>query len=147
MMIGLPGQTPEIIADDILFIKKMRFDMCGIGPFIPNEDTPLAAMPGGSLEMTLKAVALTRIAVPHLLMPATTAIGTIVAGGRKRALQCGANVIMPNSTPAKYRLLYRIYPNRAGIDDTSEDSQETLEALVGSIGRTISTGYGHSFKK
>ncbi|MFA6450548.1 MAG: [FeFe] hydrogenase H-cluster radical SAM maturase HydE [bacterium] len=147
MMVGLPGQTPEIIADDILFIKKMQFDMCGIGPFIPNEDTPMACAPAGPLEMTLKAVALTRIAVPHLLMPATTAAGTVAADGRKRALLCGANVIMPNSTPPKYKELYRIYPGRSGIDDTSEDSMETVEALLRSIGRTIATGYGHSYKK
>jgi biotin synthase len=147
MMIGPPGQTAEIIADEILFIKKMQFDMCGIGPFIPNEDTPLASAAVGTLEMTLKAVALTRIAVPHLHMPATTAAGTIAADGRKRALLCGANVIMPNSTPAEYRALYRIYPNRSGIDDTAEDSQERLEELLGSIGRTISTAYGHSLRK
>lgn len=147
MMIGLPGQTAEVIADDILFIKKMQFDMCGIGPFIPNPDTPMAADAQGALDMTLKAVALTRIAVPHLLMPATTAAGTVDPDGRRRALLCGANVIMPNATPLKYRALYNIYPNRQGIDDAEVDSMERIGELLKSIGRTISDGYGHSYKK
>jgi len=147
MMIGLPGQTAEIIADDILFIKRMQFDMCGIGPYIPNPDTPMAGEKQGPLELTLKAVSLTRIAAPHLLMPATTATGTVDSDGRRRALLCGANVIMPNATPLKYRALYNIYPNRQGIDDAQVDSIESIGELLKSIGRTVSEGYGHSYKK
>jgi biotin synthase len=146
MMIGLPGQTIESVADDILFMKQMEFDMAGIGPFIPHPDTPLAGAAPGTLKMTLKAVALTRIVIPYLLMPATTATGTIQPRGRERALQCGANVIMPNATPLKYRELYQIYPNRICVSETPDDCGKCVEMMVTSLGRKVATDYGHSYR-
>ena len=146
IMIGLPGQTVESVADDILFMKRMEFDMAGIGPFIPHPDTPLADAPSGTLKMTLKTLALTRIAVPCLLIPATTAVGTIHPNGRELALQRGANVIMPNATPLKYRELYQIYPNRICIKETPDDCGICIEMMITSLGRKAATDYGHSYR-
>lgn len=142
-MVGLPGQTVQSLADDILFLKKMKVDMAGVGPFRPHPDTPLAAEPPGSLDLTLKVVALMRIAMPWLLIPATTAVATSGAGGLARALNSGANVIMPNGTPEKYRRLYEIYPDRARVSDTGDGPGENVESLIALLGRTIARDYGH----
>ncbi|MEW6200528.1 MAG: [FeFe] hydrogenase H-cluster radical SAM maturase HydE [bacterium] len=146
IMVGLPGQTIESIADDILFMKFMELDMAGIGPFIPHPETPLCGAEAGTLEMTLKVIAITRIIIPCLLIPATTAIGTIEFGGRECALRCGANVIMPNATPQKYRKLYQIYPNRICADDSPENCLICVEGMIKSLGRNVATDFGHSYQ-
>jgi len=101
VMAGLPGQTLESMADDILLFKKLDLDMVGIGPFIPNPDTPMAEAYGGALDLALRMVALTRIVTKNTHIPATTAMGTIHPHGRQKALECGANVLMPNISPAQ----------------------------------------------
>lgn len=145
-MVGLPGQAPLDLADDILFLKEFDIDMAGIGPFIPHPETPLGKEAGGTFEMTMKAVAVTRILIPRLLMPATTAAGSIQPGAREKLFRCGANVVMPNATPLKYRNLYEIYPGRVCLNDSNEDTDIDVEKLIIAAGRKVGAGYGHSFR-
>ncbi len=147
IMIGLPGQTPESIADDILMFKKLDLDMVGNGPFIPNPDTPLKDTNGGTLIDALKLVALTRIVTLNAHIPATTALGTISSQGRQKALHCGANVIMPNITPREYRRHYMLYPGKICVDENTSDCNKCINAMVLCAGREISTNFGHSLKK
>lgn len=142
-MVGLPGQTLEILAGDIMLMRRLEVEMSGIGPFIPNKQTPLGNYPGGSLEMTLKTLAAARLALPRAHLPATTAVGTIDPLGRTRALQCGANVIMPNMTPLQYRQSYRLYPGKTGLADTPEESCARAVKTVESLGRRVGRGFGH----
>ena len=135
------------LADDLIFLKTIDADMIGIGPFLPSPNTPLADAPPGSLEMTLKVVAVARLLLPHALLPATTAVGTLAPGGTAQALQAGANVLMPNITPPQYRALYSIYPNRSPLTEAALDPDHGVEELVRSIGRTVGTGYGHSGRR
>ncbi len=115
-MIGLPGQRPEDIAEDILYFKKMGIHMIGIGPFIPADGTPFEKYPQGSVEMTLKAVAVTRLVCKNVYIPATTALASIDEDGQRKALQAGANSLMLISTPPKYRINYQIYSGKNMID-------------------------------
>jgi len=116
ILVGLPGQTIKSIARDILFFKKIKAGMIGIGPFIPNPDTPLKnAAPRGAFDMALKVIAITRLLLPNANIPATTAMETLQKNGRIQALRGGANVIMPNVTPQKYKKLYALYPNKASL--------------------------------
>jgi biotin synthase len=146
-VIGLPGQSLESIARDILLFKKMDIDMIGIGPFIAHPDTPLAGSPGGSAGMVLKTLALTRIVTKNTHIPATTALGTIDPLGRQKALRCGANVIMPNLTPLKYRKDYEIYPGQICVAETSDDCFSCVTNMVVSLGRSVSSGPGHRVTK
>ena len=142
-MVGLPGQTAEDLADDLLFIRSIDADMVGIGPFIPSPDTPLGNVPGGSVDAALRMVALARIVTRDAHIPATTAVGSIDESGREKALMAGANIVMPNYTPLKYRVDYKIYPNKQCIN---EDPEIYLENRIESIGRRIGKGPGHSLK-
>jgi len=143
-MVGLPGQTVEDIADDILLLREYDVDMAGIGPFIPHPNTPLADCPGGDLRLSLKAVALTRIVLRDVLLPATTAMGSIDEFGREKALTAGANVVMPNYTPLKYRVNYEIYPNKRCITEAPALCDGCMRMRILSVGRTIGTGRGDS---
>ncbi|MBB6215823.1 biotin synthase [Anaerosolibacter carboniphilus] len=115
-IIGLPGQRPEDIARDILFFKDMGINMIGIGPFLPAKGTPFEKYPAGSVDMTLKAVAVTRIVCKRVYIPATTALASLDPDGQTKALQSGANTIMLINTPAKYRYNYQIYSQKNMID-------------------------------
>ena len=141
-LVGLPNQTIESLADDILFFKELDADMIGIGPFLPHPETPLKDVNHGNFTLALKVMALTRIMLPKINIPATTAMETLNPQGRIIALQRGANVIMPNVTTQEYRAKYEIYPNKIAIDKTAEDTKSSVESLIKSIGRTISVGYG-----
>lgn len=141
-LVGLPGQTVEDIADDILLLKGLGADMVGIGPFIPHPDTPLRSCNSGSLDMVLKAVAVLRLIMPDINIPATTAVGTSDPFGRQKALKAGANVIMPNVTPLEYRQLYQLYPGKICIGENPQDCRICVEGLIRSVGRTVGTGYG-----
>lgn len=143
-MVGLPGQTLEMLAKDVLILRELEVDMAGIGPFIPNPDTPLGTCQRGTVEMTLKMIALARIVTRDALIPATTALASIDPLGREKAFQAGANVVMPNVTPLKYREDYRIYPGKACLKDDAEHCQGCLRLRIASVGRTVGTGYGHS---
>ncbi|MDO9514126.1 MAG: [FeFe] hydrogenase H-cluster radical SAM maturase HydE [Elusimicrobiota bacterium] len=142
-MVGLPGQTADNIAEDILLFKKMDIDMIGVGPFIAHEATPLAGSPGGTAEMVLKTLALTRIVTKNTHIPATTALGTIDPMGRQKALKCGANVIMPNLTPQKYRRDYEIYPGKICVSETPDDCYNCVNNMVVAAGRSVAAGLGH----
>lgn len=146
-MVGVPGQTLDDLAADIDFVQCFQPDMLGIGPFIPSPDTPLGDEPGGTLQMALKCVALGRIVTRNSLIPATTAMGTIDEYGREKALQAGANVLMPNWTPVGRRELYAIYPNKRCINEDPTLCQGCLEFRIASIGRKIARDRGDSPKK
>ncbi len=133
-MIGLPGQTEETIAEDILLLQEIGCDMAGIGPFIPHPDTPLHGHPQGSTELTKRAVALTRLQMPHINLPATTSLGVLNQGAKENIFSCGANVVMRKITPDVYKQLYEIYPSKLGKTDVHAERRE-LEEWIISLGR------------
>ena len=141
-MVGSPWQTPEFIADDLLFLKDLQPEMVGIGPFLPHHDTPFAKMEKGSLELTLFLLGMLRLLLPKVLLPATTALGTIASDGRERGLLAGANVVMPNLSPKNVREKYLLYDNKIHTDEEAAESKEMLEAKVKSIGYNIVTSRG-----
>lgn len=141
-LIGLPEQTLESLADDILFFKEIGADMVGVGPFIPNEDTPLSTASVGSFELALKVMAITRLLLPDINIPATTAMETLNPQGRILALQSGANVVMPNVTEGEYRDLYKLYPGKICINDTPAQCRGCITGKIHGIGRTVSKEYG-----
>lgn len=141
-LVGLPNQTIDSLADDILFFKSINADMVGIGPFISHPQTPLKDSPNGSFELALKIMALTRIMLKNINIPATTAMETLNPNGRIIALQSGANVVMPNVTSSEYREKYEIYPNKICIHENPDKCRNCIEAKIKSIGRTISTSKG-----
>ena len=154
IMLGIPGQTYASVARDLLLFRQLDLDMIGIGPYIPHPATPLATgewrrpipareqVPAEEL-MVYKAVALTRLVCPQANIPATTALATINrVDGRELGLQRGANVFMPNLTPAPYRALYQIYPNKACISETGAACNGCLRSRISAIGRTVGIGPG-----
>jgi len=146
-MVGLPGQTLSSLAADLLFLKELDVEMAGIGPFIPNPHTPLATAERGTVELTLKMIAIARLLMPEAHLPATTALGSIDSKGRQKALVAGANVVMPNITPNKYRRLYEIYPNKICLDDNPAHCRNCIGGIISSLGRTVAEGAGHSPKE
>lgn len=141
-LVGLPEQTVESLADDILFFKEINADMIGIGPFIAHPHTPLKDMSNGDFTLALKVMALTRILLKNINIPATTAMETLNPNGRIIALQSGANVVMPNVTTTEYRAKYEIYPNKICINENPSQCFNCIGGKIRSIGRTISTDYG-----
>lgn len=146
-IIGLPSQTVSTIARDIALLKELDVDMAGIGPFIPHPDTPLASHPAGDVMLTLKTLALARLILPHAHLPATTALSTLHRDGRMLALSSGANVIMPNITPARYRELYEIYPDSASLSDPEDGGIREVAEMLESMGRRLSKTRGDSFRR
>lgn len=132
-MVGSPFQGTEELIADMRFLRKFQPQMVGIGPFIPHHDTSFAAYPAGSLMRTLTMVALTRLTLPKALIPATTALGTIHPQGREFGLKAGANVVMPNLSPADVRGRYSLYDNKAY---TGQEAAEGLAALKASVAQT-----------
>ena len=135
VLVGLPGQTIESLADDILFFKSIPADMIGIGPLIPHPDTPLARVPAGSFRLAVKVMALTRLLLPAINIPATTAMETLEPDGQIKALQAGANVIMPNVTLTEYRRFYEIYPGKSATGYTPDKSLSAVKKRIEAIGR------------
>lgn len=146
-LIGLPGQSIESYAKDILFFKELDVDMLGIGPFIPHPETPLNKAAGGTLQTALKVMALSRLLMPDINIPATTAMETIAPEGQIKALKSGANVIMPNITLTQYRKHYELYPGKSNTGYTPDETFLKLKEKIESIGRVISTSYGSHLKK
>ncbi len=128
-MIGLPNQTKEIIAEDILLLKELKCDMAGIGPFIPHPDTPLRDLKKGSTELTKRAVALTRILIGEINLPATTSLSVINKSERDSIFAKGANVIMKKVTPDEYKKYYEIYPSELNDTNIKKDREELEELL------------------
>ena len=142
MMVGSPGQTVDHLVEDVLFIEQFRPEMIGIGPFIPHHDTPFASYPAGSVEMTLRLLSIFRLMHPAALIPATTALATLVADGRERGIQAGANVVMPNLSPTEQREKYSLYDNKASFGAEAAEGLRQLAERLNAIGYKISNSRG-----
>ncbi|MDR0977938.1 MAG: [FeFe] hydrogenase H-cluster radical SAM maturase HydE [Endomicrobium sp.] len=143
IMVGLPGQTLNSIAKDIIYLKSIPVDMAGIGPFIYNPNTPIEETKENFFELALKVMAILRLIMPDINIPATTAMETLNPNGRLIALQCGANVVMPNATEMKYRKDYEIYPGKICIGDSPKHCRFCIENKINSIGRYVSKSKGN----
>ena len=141
-LIGLPGQTHSSLADDILFFQQIDADMIGVGPFIPNPDTPLKDAAGGSFALARKVMSLIRLLLPDSNIPATTAMESLHPQGRMLALQSGANVVMPNVTEGDYRRMYALYPGKICINDTPGHCRNCITGKINAIGRRVSDTQG-----
>lgn len=143
-MVGSPGQTTEHLAEDLLFLKELNPQMVGIGPFIPHHDTPFAKQKAGTLELTLFLLGLIRLMLPKVLLPATTALGTIAPNGRELGILSGANVVMPNLSPKQVRGDYLLYDNKISTDAEAAECRAELEQRMQSIGYQVITDRGDS---
>ncbi len=146
IMIGSPHQTTEHIIEDIRFMQELQPDMIGIGPFLSHKDTPFRDEPSGSLELTLRLLGVLRLVFPQVLLPATTALGTMHPRGRELGLQTGANVIMPNLSPVSVRKKYMLYDNKICTGDESAQCRNCLEQRVRSAGYQISMSRGDALR-
>ena len=133
-MVGLPNQTNEDLVNDLRFVKELEPAMCGIGPFIPHKDTPLRDCSAGTTEKTVILLAITRLLLPKVLLPATTALASIDSNGRNEGLRAGANVIMPNLSPMSVRKKYSLYNNKAFILDEDAEYRNTIEEKLKEAG-------------
>jgi len=143
-LIGLPGQTPAMLAADLIFFKKLDADMIGIGPFLPCPGTPLAQESGGEMEPVVRMMALSRLLMPAINMPATTALAVKDSDGYKKGLSWGANVIMPNMGRMEYKRLYAIYPGKG--DTPREEQLAKIKAVLAKLGRKVGCGYGYRIR-
>ena len=141
-MVGSPYQTAENLADDLLFLQKLKPQMCGIGPFIPHKDTDFRGFAQGGLDLTLTLLSVIRLMHPHILLPATTALGTIHPEGRELGILHGANVVMPNLSPVEHRKDYAIYDNKICTGDESAACIRCLSLRMQHIGYQIVTDRG-----
>ena len=146
-MVGSPFQTPGTLAKDLKYIEEFDPDMCGIGPFIPHHDTPFRNEPAGSLELTLYLLSVIRLIHPRVLLPATTALGTIHPRGREMGLQAGANVVMPNLSPVGVRKQYALYDNKICTGEESTQCLGCLERRVRSVGYRIAMDRGDARRR
>lgn len=156
VMIGLPFQTLEHLADDLLFMKNYDIDMCGMGPYIEHKDTPLYEFKDGlsplneRFRLTLKMIAILRIMMPDINIAATTALQTIDKIGREKAIQIGANILMPNITPGKYRDSYALYENKPCTDENADDCKSCIDVRVHLVNHEVgysSWGDSKHYKK
>ena len=133
-MVGSPYQTPETLAKDLKFIEEFKPDMCGIGPYVPHHDTPFRDMPAGTVDETVYLLSIIRLIHPPVLLPATTALGTIDPQGREKGIQAGANVVMPNLSPADVRKKYELYDNKICTGEESAQCRQCLDDRMRAIG-------------
>ncbi len=141
-MVGSPGQTVECLAEDMLFITELQPQMVGIGPFVPHHKTPFASEAAGSVERTLYLIGLLRLLKPNLLLPATTALGTMDENGRERGILAGANVVMPNLSPVGVRKKYALYDNKICTGDEAAECRMCLSGRMERIGYRLVTDRG-----
>ena len=141
-MVNSPYQTTEMLANELKFIESFMPDMCGIGPFIPHADTPFGNFPAGSVELTCLLISCIRLIHPKILLPATTALGTMHPSGREKGILSGANVVMPNLSPAANRKKYMLYNNKLSDGAESAQAKKALEKRMNSIGCTLVVGRG-----
>ena len=142
MMVGSPFQTPETLGEDLCFLRDFQPHMVGIGPFIPAHDTPFAGEAPGTLELTLFLLSVIRLILPRVLLPATTALGTIHPQGRELGVKAGANVVMPNLSPVEVREKYALYDNKICTGDESAACKNCLSARMASIGYQVVVSRG-----
>ena len=145
-MVGSPYQTVEMLAEELKFIEEFKPEMCGIGPFIPHKDTCFKDEPAGSVETTLLLLSMIRLIHPKVLLPATTALGTMAENGRERGILAGANVVMPNLSPASVRKKYMLYDNKLSDGAESAQAKNELEKRMASIGCTVVVDRGDAVK-
>ena len=145
-MVGSPGQTVDTLFEDLMFIKELQPEMAGIGPFIPHKDTPFAEEPAGTVETTLRLLAIIRLIHPHVLLPSTTALGTIDPKGREKGILAGANVVMPNLSPVNVRGKYTLYDNKICTGDEAAECKTCMAARMSSIGYEVITARGDYIK-
>mgnify|MGYP003292171499 FL=1 len=145
-MVGSPFQTNRHIAKDLKFIEEFKPQMCGIGPFIPHKDTPFKDYPAGTAEMTCYLLSIIRLIHPKILLPATTALGTIMNGGREKGILSGANVVMPNLSPISVRKKYMLYNGKISTGDEAAEAVNNLALSMKKIGFEVVTDRG-DFKK
>ena len=141
-MVGSPGQTVETLKKDLAFIEAFKPEMVGIGPFIPAAGTPFESERAGSVEVTLRLLAMIRVMHPHVLLPATSALGTMHPQGRERAIAAGANVVMPNLSPLDTRALYSIYNNKLSTGSEAAESAADIRLRMAAIGMEVPTDRG-----
>ena len=141
-MVGSPYQTEENLADELIFLKKFQPHMCGIGPFISHKDTPFKDEKSGTVELTLFMLGLIRLTLPNVLLPATTALGTIDPMGREKGIKAGANVLMPNLSPVNVRKKYMLYDNKICTGDEAAACIECLKNRIKNTGCEIVTSRG-----
>jgi biotin synthase len=150
VMVGIPGQTFGVLARDIMLFRELDLDMIGVGPYLPHPDTPLALSADAVAEqvprtelMVYKVVALSRLVCPDANIPSTTALATMNRrDGREQGLMRGANVVMPNLTPARYRALYEIYPDKVCVNENADACAGCIKGRIERIGRKVGTGRG-----
>ena len=147
IMVGSPFQTVDNIINDLYFMADLAPEMIGIGPYLPSQDTPFKNRKAGSLERTLRLLAIVRLMHPDVLLPATTALATIHPRGREKGILAGANVIMPNLSPLRFRKKYQIYDNKACTGDEVAHCIGCLERRLYSIGYKISRDRGDHIKR
>lgn len=145
-MVGLPGQTNEDLVEDLMFIKEFKPEMCGIGPFIPQKDTPLGKEEGGTLEKTVIMLALIRLLLPDVLLPASTALGSVDPLGREKGVKAGANVVMPNLSPTEVRDKYALYDGKICTGDEAAECRMCIERRMKRFGFEIEVGRGDNVK-
>ncbi len=146
-LVGSPFQTTEHLAEDFMFIQKLQPQMIGIGPFLPHCDTPFKNESAGSLDLTLYLVSLLRLAHPDALIPATTAVGTLLEGGREQAILAGANVVMPNLSPSGHRKDYALYDNKLSDGAEAAEARDALDKRLATIGYQTVTHRGDYQKR
>ena len=143
-MVGSPYQTTDCLIEDLRFLQQLQPDMIGIGPYITHRETPFASFPSGSVELTLRLLAILRLMFPYALLPATTALGTLHPQGRELGMKAGANVVMPNLSPTDVRKLYDLYDNKICTGEESAQCRGCLEQRVRSAGYRIVTAVGNA---
>ena len=142
MMVGAPGQTTEYLIDDLRFLQELRPHMIGIGPFLPHKDTPFRDEPRGSYELTLRLLSILRLMFPKVLLPATTALGTIHPLGREKGILAGGNVVMPNLSPTNVRGKYLLYDGKICTGDEAAECHGCMERRMERIGYQVVTSRG-----
>lgn len=141
-MVGSPGQNAQCIAEDLLFIRRLQPHMVGIGPFIPQKDTPFGTEQAGTLDLTVYLLSIIRLMLPDVLLPATTALGTIHPRGRELGIAAGANICMPNLSPRAVRKKYALYDNKICTGDEAAECVQCLRRRIESVGCRMVTARG-----
>ncbi|SHI06400.1 biotin synthase [Clostridium collagenovorans DSM 3089] len=141
-MVGLPGQTNEDLVNDLMYLKELEPHMCGIGPFIPHKDTELKDEQAGTVENTTTMLALVRLLLPNVLLPSTTALGSIDPLGREKGIRAGANVVMPNLSPTTVREKYSLYDGKICTGDEAAECRKCIENRINRTGFKVEVGRG-----
>ncbi|MDU1054008.1 [FeFe] hydrogenase H-cluster radical SAM maturase HydE [Clostridium baratii] len=145
-MVGLPGQTNEDLVNDLMFVKEFEPDMCGIGPFIPQSETPLGNEKGGTLDQTVILLSLIRLLLPHVLLPASTALGSVDPLGREKGIKAGGNVVMPNLSPTEVRDKYALYDGKICTGDEAAECRMCIEGRMRRFGYEVEVNRGDNVK-